>query len=106
MSTSTDTEVIIDEKIKEVDNKPVKYNVIMLNDDYTPMDWVISILKTIFKHSDSSAEALTMTIHNDGSAVVGTYSYEIAEMKAIETTKLSRSNGFPLQVTVAEGESV
>jgi ATP-dependent Clp protease adapter protein ClpS len=43
-----------------------------------------------------------MTIHNDGSAVVGTYSYEIAEMKAMETINLSRSNGFPLQVKLGE----
>lgn len=105
MSTKTDTHTSVDEKIKNVVNKPKKYNVIMLNDDATPMIWVVSILKEIFKHSDASAEALTMTIHNDGSAVVGTYTYEIAEEKAIETTKLSRSNGFPLQVTISEGEN-
>jgi ATP-dependent Clp protease adaptor protein ClpS len=105
MTTRTDTQTSIDEKIKQVENKPKKYNVIMLNDDLTPMVWVISILKEIFKHSDASAEALTMSIHTEGSAVVGTYSYEIAEEKAIETTKLSRGNGFPLQVTISEGEN-
>lgn len=99
---NTQNDVVIDEKIKQTNEKPGQYNVIMLNDDYTPMDWVISILKAIFKHSDASAESLTMTIHNDGSAVVGTYSYEIAEMKAMETINLSRSNGFPLQVKLGE----
>lgn len=102
--TSTENDVVIDEKIKQIDNGPKKYNVIMINDDYTPIDWVISILKEVFKHSDSSAEALTMSIHNDGSAIVGTYSYEIAEMKSLETTNLSRSNGFPLQVKIGEVE--
>jgi ATP-dependent Clp protease adaptor protein ClpS len=63
---------------------------------------MIDVLKTIFKHSDSSAETLTISIHNEGSAVVGTYLYEIAEEKAVETTKLSRSRGFPLRLTVEE----
>lgn len=99
---NTENDVVIDEKIKQTNDKPKQFNVIMLNDDYTPMDWVISILKEIFKHSDASAEVLTMTIHNEGSAVVGTYSYEIAEMKAMETVNLSRSNGFPLQVKLGE----
>lgn len=99
---NTQNDVEIDEKIKQTNEKPGQYNVIMLNDDYTPMDWVISILREIFKHSDLSAEVLTMTIHNEGSAVVGTYSYEIAEMKAMETINLSRSNGFPLQVKLGE----
>ena len=98
----TDNDVVIDEKIKQSNEKPKQFNVIMLNDDYTPMDWVISVLTEVFKHSDSSAEVLTMTIHNEGSAVVGTYSYEIAEMKAMETVNLSRSNGFPLQVKLGE----
>jgi len=72
---STQTDVVIDEKIKQVNQLPGKYNVIMLNDNLTPIDWVISVLKEIFKHSEVTAETLTMTIHNDGSAVVGTYSY-------------------------------
>lgn len=101
---TTREDVIIDEKIVIDVSKPSQYNVIMLNDDLTPMEWVISLLKEIFKHSESSAEVLTMTIHNEGSAVVGTYSYEIAEMKAIETTNLSRGNGFPLQVKIGETE--
>lgn len=99
---SADVDVVIDEKIKNITKEPSKYNVIMVNDDFTPIDWVIDILKTIFKHSDKNAENLTLTIHNDGSAVVGTYQYEIAEQKSIETTNLSRSNGFPLVVKLEE----
>lgn len=99
---STDVDVVIDEKIEKSVKEPSKYNVIMLNDDYTPIDWVIDILKTIFKHSDASAEALTMTIHTEGAAVVGTYQYEIAEHKSLETTNLSRSAGFPLAVKIEE----
>ena len=101
---STDLDIVIDEKIKKEIKEPSDYNVVMLNDDATPMEWVIGVLKEIFKHTDTSAETLTMTIHNEGSAVVGTYEYEIAESKAIETVNVSRNHGFPLQCKVEEAE--
>ena len=58
------TDVDIDEKIKRDLKEPSKYNVIMINDDATPMEWVMGVLKEIFKHSDANAEALTMKIHH------------------------------------------
>ena len=64
----------------------------------TPIEWVIEVLVNTFKHSQSSAEALTLQIHSEGSAVVGVYSYEIAEQKSVETTVASRDKGFPLQI--------
>ena len=97
---STDVDVVIDEKIKLEDKIPSKYNVIMLNDNHTPIDFVIHILRLIFQHSQSSSEKLTLEIHNEGAAIVGTYNYEIAEMKAAETISLSRTNGFPLNVKI------
>ena len=99
---STDTDIVIDEKIKQTVKEPSMYNVIMLNDDATPMEWVVGILKEIFRHSNADAEALTMKIHNDGSAVAGTYKYEIAEQKSIEAVNASRNHGFPLQLKVEE----
>lgn len=99
---STDVDIKIDEKIKHITKEPSNYNVIMLNDDVTPVEWVIGILKEIFRHSDASAETLTMTIHNEGSAVIGTYKYEIAEQKSIEAVNASRNQGFPLQLRVEE----
>ena len=95
-------DVQIDEKIKITRKEPGKFKVVMLNDDTTPMDWVIEILITIFKHSTETARDLTLQIHNDGSAVVGIYSYEIAEQKAVETINASRDRGFPLTVKVEE----
>jgi ATP-dependent Clp protease adaptor protein ClpS len=92
------TDIVIDEKIKKSIKEPSKYNVIMLNDDHTPMEWVIELLEIIFKYSREGAEEITLKIHNEGSAVAGTYSYEIAEQKSIEAMTLSRNNGFPLQV--------
>ena len=96
------TDVQIDEKIKLDIKEPSDYDVIMLNDDATPIEWVMGVLKEIFKHSDGIAEALTMAIHNDGSAVVGTYKYEIAEQKSIEAVSASREHGFPLNIKVEE----
>tara|TARA_S200000501_G_scaffold7947_1_gene7066 strand:- start:34 stop:348 length:315 start_codon:yes stop_codon:yes gene_type:complete len=97
-NTDIELDVQIDTKINELITEPSRYNVIFLNDDATPIEWVIDLLVSIFKHTQSSAENLTMEIHTNGSAVVGTYSYEIAEQKTIEATQLSRENGFPLQV--------
>ena len=101
---TTDIDINIDEKIEKVVKEPSKYNVIMLNDATTPLEWVIGVLKEIFRHSDADAESLTMKIHTEDSAVVGTYKYEIAEQKSIEAVNASRNHGFPLQLKVEEAE--
>ena len=96
------TEIQIDEKIKQQTQEPKRFKVILLNDDTTPMDFVIGILETIFKHSQETAKEVTLEIHNTGSGVAGVYSFEIAEVKAVESTQLARSNGFPLQIKMEE----
>lgn len=96
MSTAVD----IDEKIEQVIATPERYKVILLNDDHTPMDFVIEILTSIFKHTSEIARDLTMKVHQEGSAVCGIYSFELAEQKSIEATTLSRNAGFPLQVRI------
>ena len=72
----------------------------MLNDDQTPMEWVIEVLRFVFNHSQETAEKLTLQIHNENAAVVGIYSYEIAEQKSVETINASRERGFPLNVRI------
>ena len=67
--TETINDVKIDEKIEQKIGIPPKYKVIVLNDDQTPMDWVIGILAEVFKHSEETAKKLTLTIHEEGSAV-------------------------------------
>ena len=96
--SQVDLDVKIDEKISDVIVEPGKYKVIMLNDERTPMEFVVNILMLIFKHSEETAKKLMLTIHTDGSAVVGIYTFEIAEQKSVEATTLSRDNGFPLSV--------
>lgn len=95
---STDIEIDIDEKIEMKIDEPSKYKVVMLNDDTTPMEWVIDLMKMIFNHSQETAEKLTLTIHSEGSAIVGIYTHEIAEQKSVESINASRERGFPLQL--------
>jgi ATP-dependent Clp protease adaptor protein ClpS len=96
MMTETINDVKIDEKIEQKIGIPPKYKVIVLNDDQTPMDWVIGILAEVFKHSEETAKKLTLTIHEEGSAVAGIYTFEVAEQKCVEAVNLSREHGFPL----------
>jgi ATP-dependent Clp protease adaptor protein ClpS len=77
---------------------PGMYNVIYMNDNVTTMEFVIETLKSIFHHTDESAYEITMKIHEDGSSVVSTLPYEIAEQKGVEATLLARNNGFPLAI--------
>lgn len=100
MSTETDVAVKIDEKIKKKPVEPPKYKVIFLNDDHTPIEWVIDLLVDIFKHTHETAEKITLTIHTEGSGIAGVYSYEIAEQKALEATTITRNQGFPLQIRI------
>jgi ATP-dependent Clp protease adaptor protein ClpS len=96
------TDIAIDEKIKVVISEPKRWKVIILNDDVTPMEFVISILSNIFRHSTDSARDIMLQIHETGSGVAGIYSFEIAEAKAVETTSTARENNFPLQIKLEE----
>jgi len=100
--TDTAIKTQTQEKIKV--EEPAKYDVILLNDEVTTYDFVIKVLKQIFHKSDEQAMALTKHIHEKGSGVVGTYLYEIAEQKGIETTLLAREEGYPLQVKVQKAK--
>ena len=95
-------DVKIDEKIEKRIIEPPRYKVIFFNDNATPMEWVVEILVTIFKHTLESSQAIMLQIHEEGSAVVGIYVYEIAEQKSVEATLASREKGYPLQIKVEE----
>jgi ATP-dependent Clp protease adaptor protein ClpS len=96
------TDIQLDEKIKVTTREPKNWKVIFLNDDATPMNFVIQVLVEIFRHTDESAEDVTMQVHETGSGIAGVYSFEIAEAKAVEATNLARTNGFPLQIKLEE----
>lgn len=96
------TDIKIDEKIKVKVSEPKAWKVILLNDDATPMDFVVSLLMEIFKHTPDKAKDITSQVHEQGSGIAGVYSFEIAEAKAVESTSLARANGFPLQIKLEE----
>jgi ATP-dependent Clp protease adaptor protein ClpS len=96
------TEVVIDEKIKIEIKEPSLYHVVFLNDDKTPMDFVVALIVEIFKHSEETARDITLRIHEEGSGVVGTYTYEVAEQKALEAQSVCKENNFPLRIRVEE----
>jgi ATP-dependent Clp protease adaptor protein ClpS len=88
----------IDETVKE----PSKAKVIYLNDDKTPMDFVISSLMKYFKHDEDAAYNLTMDVHEKGSAVVAVLPYEIAETRGVSVTTDARALGHPLVVKIQQ----
>ena len=96
------TDTIIEKKTRTTDSlkEPCKFKVIVCNDDVTPVEFVISMLVGVFRHNEKSALELTLKIHNSGSAVAGTFSYEVAEQKALDATNLARANGYPLIIKV------
>jgi len=84
----TDTEIVY----------PNRYKVLFLNDDFTPMDFVIQLLVEIFNKSLDQAHDITMEIHNSGSGIAGVYSLEIAEQKTHEALILCKHAGHPLEI--------
>ena len=96
------TDIQLDEKIKVTVTEPKRWKVIFLNDDTTPVEFVIQLLTQVFRHTEVTARDITLQVHETGSGVAGTYSFEIAEAKAVEATQLARVNGFPLQIKLEE----
>lgn len=81
---------------------PGKYNVIFLNDNFTPIEYVIQLLVGIFNKDLEDAKRITLEIHEKGRGIAGTYSYEVAEQKCVETITDARKNRFPLDVVMDE----
>jgi ATP-dependent Clp protease adaptor protein ClpS len=98
----SDTNLAARKKTKQKLTEPSKWKVVMLNDDYTTMEFVVFALTTIFKHDEEAAHKLMVMIHTEGSAVAGVYSFEIAESKCVETTTLARGQGYPLQLKISQ----
>lgn len=90
------TETALDEKVKQRIKEPPKYKVVAFNDDYTPMEFVIALMVTIFNKDHPTAIHLTYQIHEQGKSVVGIYSHEVAEQKVSDGIKMARAHGHPL----------
>lgn len=80
--------------------KPNMYKVILLNDDYTTMDFVVRIIVEIFKKSAAEATKIMQDVHNKGRGIVGVYTYDIAVSKVEQVHRFARENDFPLRCIV------
>ena len=80
--------------------KPSMYKVLMLNDDYTPMEFVIYVLESFFSMSHDEATQVMLHVHQKGVGICGVYTYEIAETKVNQTMDLAQKNEHPLQCTI------
>ena len=98
MATQTFLKEHTDIKVKE----PKQYQVIMLNDDFTSMEFVVEILIDIFHKNPIEAESLMMTVHKSGKAVVGKYPYDIALTKVNTAMARAKAEGFPFRLTIEE----
>jgi len=87
-------------KAKPKTTRPSLYKVLMLNDDYTPMEFVVYVLQRFFNMDQGRAVDVMLTVHNKGVAVVGVYPFEIAETKVTQVMDCARSNQHPLQCTM------
>ena len=96
--------VIQDPRVKKQPKlkKPNLFAVVLLNDNFTTMDFVVYVLKTIFDRSDEEAMSIMLNVHQKGKGTAGIYSYEIAEQKAHETVTQAHMNEFPLKVELDE----
>ena len=80
--------------------RPSMWNIVVYNDDYTPMDFVEFVLKTVFHISTLDALALTLAVHTKGKGIAGTYTFEVAEQKQCEVMLMAKVEEHPLRVEV------
>lgn len=79
--------------------EPPQYRVVLHNDDFTTMDFVVMLLQTVFYKDEAEAEAIMMAIHLQGKGTAGIYPYDIAQSKTAKSKFMARTSGYPLQVT-------
>jgi ATP-dependent Clp protease adaptor protein ClpS len=90
------SQLVLDSRTKT--KKPSMYKVVMLNDDYTPMEFVVHVLQQFFGRSTSEANNIMMNVHQRGVGICGVYSFEVAESKAQKTMQYAKQNEHPLQL--------
>ena len=99
-NSNGDSGTIVVTETKTKTKKPSMYKVLLLNDDYTPMEFVVHILERIFYKSHEEATQIMLHVHQKGIGVCGVYTYEIAETKVTQVVDIPRRNQHPLQCTM------
>ncbi len=95
-----ENDVAVAEKLKAEVKIPPKYKVLLHNDDYTTMEFVIFVLTSIFYHSETQAMRVMLAVHEKGVGVAGVFSYDVAETKVEQVHQLARANEFPLKASL------
>lgn len=95
--------LVVEEARPEVARPPL-YQVILLNDDFTPREFVVLVLKAVFRMNESHAYKVMMTAHQKGACVIAVYTRDVAETKAKEATEMGRAKGYPLYFTTEKEE--
>jgi ATP-dependent Clp protease adaptor protein ClpS len=89
-----------DKKVRPSIREPERYDVVLHNDDFTTMEFVVMLLVTVFHKSESEANTIMLRVHNNGEGVAGTYTYDIAATKIKKSTDMARAEGFPLRLSM------
>jgi len=95
-----DTSIVVDKKAAPRLKPPQMYKVLLHNDDYTSMEFVVAVLQAVFNHSEAAATRIMLHIHHNGVGVAGVYSYEVAETKVRKVLALAKEAEYPLLCTM------
>ena len=98
----TDTGGAVKSRVETQKKEPAQYRVLLLNDDYTTMEFVVHVLESIFEKSPAEAYQIMMHVHTQGRGVAGVYPWEVAETKADNVNTEARGAGFPLKAVTEE----
>ena len=98
-------DTILENKSEKKTAKPKMYKVVLLNDDFTTMEFVVSVLETIFHRSKEDAESITKSVHSTGKGIAGIYTFDVAGTKAMETMAMAKVFEFPLAAKLEQDEN-
>jgi ATP-dependent Clp protease adaptor protein ClpS len=96
------TDGTVKERVKTEKKDPTLYKVVLLNDDYTTMEFVLHVLETLFEKSPAQAYQIMMQVHLNGSGIAGVYPWEVAETKVETLTAMARHAEYPLRAAIEE----
>ena len=93
----------VKERVETKRHDPTLFKVVLLNDDYTTMDFVLHVLETVFQKSPAEAYRVMMQVHVNGRGIAGVYPWEVADTKVETVTSMARDAGYPLRAALEEG---
>jgi ATP-dependent Clp protease adaptor protein ClpS len=96
------TDSAVKERTHAQQREPTLYKVVLLNDDYTTMEFVVHVLETLFQKSPAEAHRIMLQVHLNGSGIAGTYPWEVAETKVETLASMARQAQYPLRATIEE----